>query len=105
MKKGSSIKFSTTPYVVTQHKLFKKESSKLSTAHRKRIKKLILTLIDKPTELPPNTISLSGYTSVFRTRLGDYRIIYSIHHADRAVILLGVGSRGSVYQLIDRLLK
>jgi len=91
-------------YTVKAHKLFIKEIKKLPKAKQKRIKNIIRSIKQNPTDLPSNTSPMKGKKGVFRTRIGSYRLIYYIVHDSREIVLLGVGSRGSVYQLIERII-
>jgi len=46
----------------------------------------------------PNIKPLSGkYRGLFRFRVGDYRVIFRIEHAQRLVIVLVIGHRRDVY--------
>lgn len=41
---------------------------------------------------------LKGHGSVFRLRVGDYRIIYSVHKDTLTVLVMNAGSRGDIYK-------
>jgi len=45
-----------------------------------------------------NIKSLAGKKDEYRLRLGDYRIIYSIHEDILTVKVLNAGNRGDVYK-------
>lgn len=40
---------------------------------------------------------LKGRHDVFRLRVGDYRILYTVNHGELIVYVIGVGNRGQVY--------
>lgn len=40
---------------------------------------------------------LKGYTSTFRMRVGDFRIIYEVNQSELIVLVLKIGSRGDIY--------
>ena len=47
---------------------------------------------------PPGCEKLSGETSLYRVRLGDYRIIYDVQDKSLTVLVVKVGHRGDVYR-------
>jgi len=61
-----------------------------------RILQGIDTLSETP--LPPGACKLSGAEFLYRIRVGDYRIIYAVHHVEREVIILYVRHRRSAYR-------
>lgn len=48
--------------------------------------------------LPHGVRKLSGAEHLYRTRVGDYRIIYAVHHEEREVIILYIRHRRSAYR-------
>jgi mRNA interferase RelE/StbE len=46
---------------------------------------------------PANNKKLQGYTNVYRVRVGNYRIIYSIEDAVLTVEVIKIGHRKDVY--------
>ena len=61
-----------------------------------RIRAAIDLLAEEPR--PPNCVALTGEESVYRVRVGDYRIIYEVID-DRLVIhVIRVGHRRDVYR-------
>jgi len=41
---------------------------------------------------------LSGREDLFRVRVGDYRVIYSVHDDELLVLVVKIGHRGKVYR-------
>ncbi len=41
---------------------------------------------------------LAGYKSVYRLRVGDYRVIYTLNNDILLVTVVNVGNRGDVYK-------
>jgi len=41
---------------------------------------------------------LKGYNSLFRLRVGDYRVIYSVENNILTVKILNIGNRGDIYK-------
>ena len=74
---------------------------------RKELKKLdkrvvlrILQVVEKLSENPLKSGSkkLVGSDSIYRIRVGDYRIIYNIESSILTVEIIKVGHRGQVYR-------
>ncbi len=56
-----------------------------------RLQKAIRELEIEPR--PPGNRKLKGADILFRIRVGDYRILYSIHETEKVVVLLQVSRR------------
>ena len=50
------------------------------------------------TPLPFGVRRLSGAEHLYRIRVGDYRIIYAVHHAEQEIIILYIRHRRSAYR-------
>ncbi len=46
---------------------------------------------------PPGSIKLSGQDA-YRIRIGDYRVIYTIHDDRLLILVIEIGHRGDVYR-------
>lgn len=44
------------------------------------------------------TLKLSGYSNMYRTRVGEYRVIFEIHDDELLVLVVRVGHRAHVYE-------
>ncbi len=80
-------------YHIIIKKKAKKFIDKLSMNERKRIVCAI--------ELLPNgedIKKLKGYDELFRLRVGEYRIIYSVDNGKLIVYVVDAGSRGDIYK-------
>lgn len=77
-----------------------KQLRKLPKIDAFAIAKKIRALRDNKT--PYEEEKLSGFKSVFRTRIGDYRLVYKKAGGEIYIIL--IGHRKDVYQLVERLL-
>ena len=63
---------------------------------RTRLQNAMLRLEQNPR--PPNAKPLRGnLMGVWRLRIGGYRILYEIDDANRVVLIIDVGPRGSIY--------
>jgi mRNA interferase RelE/StbE len=47
---------------------------------------------------PPGTEKLSAATDLWRIRIGDYRVIYTVQRKELLVLVLKVGHRREVYR-------
>lgn len=86
-------------YRILLHPKAAKSLSKLEKSLRRRIKDALMTLDESP-ELKGQALSQSQFR---RIRVGDYRAIYEIDGRDRAVIILYIGHRSTVYDDFARL--
>ena len=58
-------------------------------------RKLIITAINL---LPSgDTKAMKGHANLFRLRVGDYRIVYSIHNDILTINVIDAGNRGQIY--------
>ena len=79
---------------------FVKQSAKqlkcLPTEEQQKIKIKIDALADVPR--PDDVVKLTGEDNLYRIRVGNYRIIYSIQDNQLLVLVLKIGHRRDVYQ-------
>jgi mRNA interferase RelE/StbE len=73
-----------------------RQLEKLPRSIRNRIANKIETLADDP--FPAGCKKLSGLPDTWRVRVGDYRVIYQLHHGTLLVLVLTVGHRREVYR-------
>jgi mRNA interferase RelE/StbE len=69
---------------------------KLPRDLRERIDRAILALSVDPR--PTSSTKLTGYTDLYRVRVGDWRIIYAIKDAELIVLVIEVTPRGGAYR-------
>jgi mRNA interferase RelE/StbE len=69
--------------------------AKLPQDVRRRVADRIAALAENPR--PPGSVKLTG-EDTYRIRVGDYRILYSIHDDQLIVMVIDVGHRGDVYR-------
>ncbi|MCC7049970.1 MAG: type II toxin-antitoxin system RelE/ParE family toxin [Alphaproteobacteria bacterium] len=74
----------------------KRAFDQLDPAVRKRIAFRLVALEEQP--LPPGAIKLAGKDSLYRIRVGDWRIVYEIDHGRVLVLVLKIGHRREVYR-------
>ncbi len=70
--------------------------SKIPLSYRKRISRKIDQLADNPR--PRGVEKLAGEESLYRVRVGDYRIIYQICDSKLLIVVVRIGSRGDIYR-------
>ena len=68
----------------------------LPRSDQKRLARAMLTLAEEPR--PRGARKLSGYTDVFRIRVGRYRILYSLEQNRLVILILKIGHRRDVYR-------
>lgn len=61
-----------------------------------RIFKKVESLVNKP--LPPTAKKLRGSESLYRLRIGDYRVIYQVSKLSRLVTVYYIRHRKEVYK-------
>ena len=74
----------------------KKQFDRLPNDVRPRIAAAINGLSANPR--PHGCLKMSGEDTLYRIRVGDYRIIYSIEDVVMLVLVVRVGARKSVYR-------
>ena len=70
--------------------------AKLDKPVRRRIQGAVDKLADDPR--PAGMIALRGAPGAFRIRVGDYRIIYTVHDDRLLVVVIDIGHRSEVYR-------
>lgn len=73
-----------------------KAIAKLPRKEQQRIRAAIDLLADEPR--PPNCVALAGEDSVYRVRVGNYRIVYEVADAQLVIYVVRVGHRRDVYR-------
>ena len=63
---------------------------------QRRIQAAIDLLAEEPR--PPNCVALTGEESVYRVRVGDYRILYEVIDERLVIHVIRVGHRRDVYK-------
>jgi mRNA interferase RelE/StbE len=70
--------------------------ARIPNPHRRRIARKIDRLAEKPR--PRGARALTGGTSLYRIRVGNYRVVYQIQDDALLVLVVRIGSRGDMYQ-------
>ncbi|QPK83925.1 type II toxin-antitoxin system RelE/ParE family toxin [Corynebacterium qintianiae] len=83
-------------YTITYVPSAAKAIRKLDRSTARRLLDAIESLASDPR--PPGSIQLKGGSGEFRIRVGDYRVVYDIHHDELVVLVLRVGHRREVYR-------
>lgn len=83
-------------YVVQYDPKAVKELAKLEKLFARRIVRTIDGLRADPR--PHGARPLVGYSSLWRIRIGEYRVIYAIKDAELVVLVLRVAHRSGIYR-------
>ena len=83
-------------YSVTFARSARKELEKLHPSIARRVMQRIEALATIPR--PSGVIRLQGHKNLWRIRIGDYRVIYSIDDADRNIDVSVVRHRSDAYR-------
>ncbi|MBS3933761.1 MAG: type II toxin-antitoxin system RelE/ParE family toxin [Truepera sp.] len=83
-------------YKLTARRSFEKALGKFPKNVTAAIIDRVRGLTDNP--FGPNTKKLTGSASLYRLRVGDYRVIYMVDSKGKVIVLLHVGHRKDVYR-------
>lgn len=78
------------------HKSALKELNSLPTFIRSKIMNACKSMANDPFE--GDVKPLTGLSGVFRKRVGDYRIVFSVNFAENEVLIIKVGKREKFYE-------
>lgn len=84
-----------TKYKIEISRTAEKQFKKIDKAHQARLATAIVGLSTNP--YPSGNRKLVGFDDLFRIRIGDYRIIYSVENKILVVIVLKIGHRKNIY--------
>lgn len=70
---------------------------KLDKSVQTRIQKAILSLESDQTPAQSRGLTGKGLAQ-YRLRVGDYRILYDVYHADKTVLIIRIGHRKEIYR-------
>ena len=85
--------------IVKISKEFEKSAIKLSGKHKESLKNLILEIREAQSVGDiGNCKKLIGYNSIYRIRLGYYRVFFLLKIVERTVFLKYLVSRGEAYR-------
>jgi len=83
-------------YAIILARSARKELEALDTSTIKRILSKIETLAEEP--IPRGCRKLQGEENLWRIRVGDYRVIYSIYRREKVVDIIAVRHRSKAYE-------
>lgn len=84
------------PSVVILARAAQKSLDKIPRNFRRRILDALEELADNPR--PPGCVKLEGEDNLWRIRVGDYRIVYTIDEKKLMVLVVRVAHRKDVYR-------
>lgn len=83
-------------YKLTYHRSAVKFLSKQDKTSQERISSGLKGLLNIP---PVGDIRLlKGYDSLYRLRIGDFRIVFMIDHQEKLIYIQAIGNRGDMYK-------
>lgn len=74
----------------------KKALKRMPANLRRRILVATYRLVENP--FPPGSEKLVGYESLYRIRVGDWRVLYLIEHGRLLILVVDIGPRGQIYR-------
>ena len=83
-------------YTLAFSPLAERQFRKFSKFLPKRLKPHIDALADDPR--PAGTLKVAGEPSLYRIRVGDYRIVYYVWNRDEHVLIAKIAHRREVYR-------
>ena len=86
----------TSPYRVEWSRPALKGLDRLDRTVRVRVLRKVDSLKAEPR--PPGVLRLTGQRELWRLRVGDYRVIYTIQDSKLVITVVDVGGRGSIYR-------
>jgi mRNA interferase RelE/StbE len=86
----------TPPYRIELTRDAVRGLAKLDKPVRRRIQGAIEKLADDPR--PPGTIALQGAPGAFRIRVGEYRVIYTLHDDHLLITVIDIDHRRDIYR-------
>lgn len=89
-------------YSITFTPAARRRLKKLDPSIQRRLIQRIRTLATEPR--PSGVRKLSGRDTLYRIRVGRYRIIYQARDAALTILIVRVGDRKDVYRRIEELL-
>ena len=76
--------------------IIKKPAKKFIDELPKNEKQRIVKAIEKLPE-GEDIKKLKGHDNIYRLRVGDYRILYTVDNGEFVVIVINAGNRGQIY--------
>lgn len=76
--------------------IIKKPAKKFIDKLPKNEKQRIVKAIEKLPE-GEDIKKLKGHNNIYRLRVGDYRILYTVDNGEFVVIVINAGNRGQIY--------
>jgi len=83
-------------YTIILEKKAEKYLYKIPAKIRENIRERIRALANNPH--PHYAASMQGYKDLYKFRVGDYRIIYTVRHSQLIVMVIDIEHRSKVYK-------
>ena len=92
---------SSPSYVVRIAPAAKREIKRLSKQNQRRVVAVMQALADNPR--PHGYTPVEGFDGLFKVRVGDYRVIFTIEDDELLVVVVRVRHRSDVYRQLSGL--
>lgn len=89
------------PYQIALAPRAERELKALPQPARRKVDAKILSLAAQPR--PAGCKKLQAKEELYRVRVGDYRIVYSVHDDVLLVLVLRIAQRGDAYRKLRRM--
>ncbi len=83
-------------YTIIIKESAQKQLKKLGLRQIERIEKSILALSEQPR--PSGCVKIVGSSSIYRIRIGNFRVVYEIHDKQLTVYIFDIDNRKDVYR-------
>lgn len=90
-------------YSIQSYSQVKSDLKEIPEPIRSRIGNAINNLGDNPR--PAGVVKVSGYSDLYRVRVGNYRIVYFIHDRQLHIVVVAAVVRGKAYEIVRRRLR
>ena len=83
-------------YKISINSKAKKILEKVPLQLAKNIRDRIRNLADNPRS--GNVVKMKGFDTLYRLRVGDYRVIFEIHDDQVLILVINIGHRRDIYR-------
>jgi mRNA interferase RelE/StbE len=91
----------TSVYRIDLSPAAQRQLKKLSSSVRHSIIKQLDSLKSNPR--PDGVKKLAGIDKLYRLRMGDYRVVYTINDKQLVILVLKIGDRKEIYRHLNQL--
>ena len=80
--------------------IYHKSALKFIAKQEKQVQERIAEGLKGLVVIPPigDIKTMKGYSNLYRLRIGDFRILFDIHHDEQVIYIQSIGNRGDIYK-------